>query len=308
MQISSKVRWPPPLAPGARVALVSASGPLRGEADVARAEGHVQALRWEAVRGAHVLGRAGYLAGSDAERLGDLQSALDDPAIDAVWCVRGGFGLTRILSRLSLDVFSRQPKVVIGFSDVTALHCAIAARTGVISFHTHTARAELPPMSTESLQAAVTRSGESCGHWPDAVTVSAGRARGRLAGGNLSLLAALCGTPDALVGRGAIVILEDLNEPAYRVDRMLRQLEQAGVLTGCTGLAIGQFTGVPDDENPDALTIDELIVDLAARLGVPCLANLPIGHIADQWTLPLGATATLDTDGRSLRVSPYIVS
>ena len=308
MQISSKVRWPSPLVPGARVALVSASGPLRGESDVARAEGHVHAFGWEAVRGASVLARSGYLAGSDAERLLDLQSALDNPSIDAVWCVRGGFGLTRISSQLSLDAFSRTPKAVIGFSDVTALHCAIAARTGVISFHTHTARAELPPMSAESLQAAVTRSGESCGHWPDASVVAPGRARGRLAGGNLSLLAALCGTPDAMVGRGALVILEDLHEPAYRVDRMLRQLEQSGALNGCAGLAVGQFTHVPDDENPDALSIEMLIADLASRLGVPCLANLPIGHIADQWTIPLGAHATLDTDGRSLQVSPHIVS
>lgn len=267
-----------------------------------RAEGHVRAFGFEPVRGSQVLARAGYLAGVDELRLHDLQSALDDPDIDGVWCVRGGYGLTRILPRLALDTFAARPKPVVGFSDVTALHCAIAARTKVVSFHSHTARAELPPMSALALQHALLQSGESCGGWADARPVRDGVATGRLAGGNLALLAALCGTPDAMDARGAIVCLEDINEPAYRVDRMLRQLEQAGALDGCVALAVGQFTNVPEDENPDAFTIDALIDDLAVRLGVPCLANLPIGHIADQWTLPLGADATLDVAAQAVHV------
>ena len=259
---------------------------------------------WVPVRGVHVLSRAGYLAGSDVERLADLQWALDDPAIDAVWCVRGGYGMTRILSRLTLDAFSVRPKPVIGYSDVTALHCAIAARTNVVSFHTHTARAELPSLSRASLAAAVMRVGEPCGVWPAAVPVREGRAVGRLVGGNLALLAALCGTPDGMRAEGAIVILEDVNEAAYRVDRMLRQLEASGSFRGCVGLAVGQFTLVAADENPDALSVDALIADLADRLGVPCLANVPIGHIVDQWTVPLGADALLDVENRALTVIP----
>lgn len=291
------------LEAGARVALVSASGPLRGEEDVAGAEDRVRSFGWEPMRGASVLARRGYLAGSDAERLADLQWALDDPAIDAVWCVRGGYGLTRIVDQLSLDAFTARPKPVIGYSDVTALHSAIAARTGIVSFHTHTARAPLPTLSAASLHAAVTQCGEPCGVWAEAVPVAGGTVSGRLAGGNLALLAAVCGTPDALVAHGAIVILEDINEAAYRVDRMLRQLEHSGALRGCVGLAVGQFTQVPSDENPDALTIDALIADLADRLRVPCLSNLPIGHIPDQWTVPLGAQATLDVAARALRVA-----
>lgn len=287
---------------GARIALVCGSGPLRGEADLARAESQVRAFGWEPVRGASVLRRSGYLAGDDAERLDDVQWSLDDSAIDGVWCVRGGYGLTRILSAVSLERFAAAPKPVIGFSDVTALHCAIAARVGVVTFHGHSARAELPAMSAASMQAAVGRVGQPCGVWEAAVPVRGGRVRGRLAGGNLALLAALCGTSNALRGAGAIVVLEDVNEAAYRVDRLLRQLEQAGALDGCAGLAIGQFTNVPADENPDALSVDDLIAELAARRGVPCLANLPIGHIADQWTLPLGAEAVLDVEGRSLVV------
>jgi muramoyltetrapeptide carboxypeptidase len=296
------MRWPGALADGARVALVSASGPLRGESDVAGAEARVRAFGWEPVRGPSVLARSGYLAGSDVQRLADLQAALDDPSIDAVWCVRGGYGLTRIIGQLKLAGFAASPKPVIGYSDVTALHCSIAAQCRVVTFHAHTARAELPPMSAHSMHTALVQRGDPCGEWPDAVVVAGGCVRGRLAGGNLALLSALCGTANALDARGAIVVLEDINEAAYRVDRMLRQLEQSGVLSGCVGLAVGQFTQVPADENPGATSIDELVAELADRLRVPCLANLPIGHIADQWTVPLGADATLDVDGRALRV------
>lgn len=296
------MRWPEALGVGARVALVAASGPLRGESDVARAESHVRAYGWEPVRAAHVLGRRGYLAGSDAERLADLQWALDADEVDAVWCVRGGYGMTRIVSGVSLARFAERPKPVIGFSDVTALHCAVAASVGVVTFHAHTARAELPVMSAQQMLAALTRRGDVCGVWSHAEAVRRGVARGRLAGGNLALLGALCGTANALDGDGAIVVLEDVNESAFRVDRMLRQLEQSGALRGCVGLAVGQFTNVPADENADAMTIDELVAELAMRLGVPCLANLPIGHIADQWTVPLGAQAVLDVEARSLTV------
>jgi muramoyltetrapeptide carboxypeptidase len=301
MQTSSKVRWPKVLDAGARVALVAPSGPLRGESDVERAESHVRAFGWEPVRGAHALSRRGYLAGNDAERFADLQRALDDPGIDAVWCMRGGYGLTRIVSALSLGGFRRAPKAVLGYSDVTALHAHIAQGAQVVTFHAPVARTSLPSMSQRSLLAAVTRRAEPCGEWNDATVVRSGVARGRVTGGNLALLASLCGTPQTINADGAIVVLEDVHEAAYRVDRMLRQLEAAGALRGCVGLAIGQFTDVPTDDNVGAASVSDLIAELADRLGVPCLANLPIGHIDDQWTVPLGAQAELDVDARMLR-------
>jgi muramoyltetrapeptide carboxypeptidase len=196
----------------------------------------------------------------------------------------------------------RRPKAVIGYSDVSALHCAIAARGRVVTFHAHTARAVLPSMSAQSVYAAVTGTGEPCGVWEAGSVVRAGVATGRLTGGNVSLLASLCGTSSAMRGDGAIVVLEDVNESVYRLDRLLRQLEQSGALRGCVGLVAGQFTQVPADEHDGATTIDALVSELADRLAVPCLANLPIGHIADQWTLPLGAEATLDVSARSLRI------
>jgi muramoyltetrapeptide carboxypeptidase len=304
MHTTSISSWPLALTPESRIALIAPSGPLRGEYEVVQAEARIAGFNWRSVRGPHLLDRAGYLAGNDADRLADLQWALDDATIDAVWCMRGGYGMTRILPHLSLQSFSGSPKAVIGYSDITALHCAIAREAHVTSFHAPVGRASLPSMSERSLRAALTHGDEPCGLWLHAVSVRDGVATGRLAGGNLSLLAALCGTPWALHAAGAIVILEDVHEPAYRIDRMLRQMEQAGSFDGCVGLAVGQFTDIPADEAHDAFTTETLIRELADRLQVPCLANLPIGHIADQWTIPLGATATLDVAARTLRMQP----
>jgi muramoyltetrapeptide carboxypeptidase len=304
MHTSSNTFWPRALDPESRIALIAPAGPLRGEYEVVQAEARIADFGWQSVRGAHLLDRAGYLAGTDGDRLADLQWALDDDAIDAVWCMRGGYGMTRILPHLSLTGFAQNPKAVIGYSDITALHCAIARHAPTVSFHAPVGRASLPPMGRRSLHAALTHGDDPCGLWLHAAAVREGVVTGQLAGGNLSLLAALCGTPWALQARGAIVILEDVHEPAYRIDRMLRQLEQAGTFVGCVGLAVGQFTDIPADEAHDALTTDALIHDLADRLAVPCLANLPIGHIADQWTIPLGATAMLDVAARSLRTQP----
>lgn len=294
---------PPALVAGARVALVAPAGPLRGAIDVERAESTVRALGWTPVTGAHVLARQGWLAGDDDARLADLQGALDDPSIDAIWCLRGGHGTTRLLPRLRLDALAARPKAIVGFSDVTALHAAIAVTAPLVTFHGPVARGELAPSARASLVAALTGMGEPCGHAVDGRTARGGIAMGTLAGGNLALLAALCGTPWQPRFRDAIVVLEDVHEPSYRVDRMLRQLEQSGAFEGCAGVVGGQFTDVPRDAAPDAPTCDALLAELARQLEVPCLLGAPIGHIAEQWTVPLGARAELDADARTLRVA-----
>lgn len=298
------MRRPPPLHRGARVALVSPAGPL-GEADLQRAEDNARALGWDPVVGAHALARCGYLAGSDEERLHDLNAALADDSIDGIWCLRGGYGAMRLLERLDYAALRRRPKVLLGYSDITALHAALSTRAGVITFHGPTARAVLTPFSRRSLERAL-RGEESCGEAPDATALVPGRARGRLAGGNLAVLCALCGTPFAPVLDGAIVVLEDVGEAVYRIDRMLVQLRLAGLLTRCAGLVFGQFTEIPSgavDERTARSALDELLREAAEQIGVPCMAGAPVGHTDDQWTLPLGQIAELDVDALTLRAT-----
>jgi muramoyltetrapeptide carboxypeptidase len=290
---------PPPLAAGARVALVAPAGPLSA-ADLARAEANARSFGWEPVVGAHVLARADYFAGADAERLADLNAALADPRIDGVWCLRGGYGAMRILDGVDYAALARRPRALIGFSDVTALHLACAARVpGLVTFHGPTARGALPEFSRRSLGRAVGgERGDPCGPAPGARALRPGRAAGRLAGGNLALLAALAGTPYAPRFDGAVVVLEDVNEPVYRVDRMLRQLLLAGALAGCRALIFGQCTRCPEPCDDDGRqTLDAVVAEAAAALGVPAAAGVPVGHVDEQWTLPFGAPAEVVAGG-----------
>jgi muramoyltetrapeptide carboxypeptidase len=294
----------PSISADARVALVAPAGPLNGEHDLERAKENVRSFGWVPVVGANVLARAGYLAGADSARLTDLNRALVDDAIDAVWCIRGGYGVMRILETIDYAALRRRPKPVIGYSDITALHAAIATRCDTVSFHGPTARAELSVFSRESLRRALA-GGDSAGHAEGARLLAPGRARGRLVGGNIALLCALAGTAYAPDYRGAIVVMEDVNEPVYRIDRMLTQLRLTGALGACAGLVFGQFTDIPGDapeESLGARALDDVLGEVASSLGVPCIAGVPIGHVADQWTLPLGGQAELDADARTLRI------
>lgn len=298
---------PPALAPGARVALVAPAGPLRGPEDVARAEATARRLGWEPVVGAHALAHRDYFAGSDAERLADLNAALADPRVDGVWCLRGGYGAMRILDGVDYAALGRRPRALVGYSDITALHSAAAARVpGLVTFHGPTARATLTPFAERSLVAALTRGGDPAGAAPGARTLRPGRAAGRLAGGNLTLLAALAGTPYAPTFDGAIVVLEDVNEATYRVDRMLRQLLLAGAFAGCRGVAFGQCTGCPEACDDDGRrTLAEVVGELAEVVGVPAVLGVPVGHVDDQWTVPLGAWAELDAEAPALHVTGW---
>lgn len=289
---------PPALDAGARVALVAPAGPLSAE-DLARAEANARSFGWEPVVGAHALARADYFAGADADRLADLDRALADPTVDGIWCLRGGYGAMRLLDGVDYGALAARPRALVGFSDITALHLACAARVpGIVTFHGPTARGVLTPFSRASLARAVggggtgSERGDPCGAAPDARVLRPGHAAGRLAGGNLALLAALVGTPYAPRFDGAIVVLEDVNEAVYRVDRMLRQLLLAGAFAGCRALVFGHCTGCPEPCDDDGRrTLDAVVAEAAAVLGVPAMAGVPVGHIDAQWTLPLGADA-----------------
>jgi muramoyltetrapeptide carboxypeptidase len=295
---------PPLLAPGSRVALISPSGPVRDQNEIAAAVENATRLGWEPVVADHAADRQGYLAGSDDNRAADLNRAAADSSIDGVWCVRGGYGAMRLLGQIDFDAWRSRPKALIGYSDITALHSAIGARADIVTYHAPTARAPLTPFSLDSLTRAVIRGESPCGTATNARTVFGGRASGTLAGGNLALVSALMGTPFAPRFDGAILILEDVNESVYRIDRMLTQLVLSGALERCAGIVFGGFTDIPPEPGDADRPLSMVIEEIGRRIGVPCIAGAPIGHIADQWTIPLGARAVLDADARSLTVEP----
>jgi muramoyltetrapeptide carboxypeptidase len=296
------MRLPPLLKPGSRVALVAPAGPLRGEADVVRAAETVRSLGWEPVVGDHVLDRVWYLAGTDTHRLADFNRFAADDAIDGIWCLRGGYGAMRILDQLDYGAFRRRPKALIGYSDVTAIHQAIRARCNLGTYHGPMARLELSELGRASLRAAVIDGTNPCGVAPDAVTVRSGRARGRLVGGNLALVAGMSNTSFAAPLDDGILVLEDVNESVYRLDRLFTQLRLSGALDNLAGIAFGQFTDIPPDTVNEERPLGDLLQEVADRCSVPCLAGIPLGHVADQWTFPLGAMAELDADAKSIVV------
>ncbi len=296
----------PPIKAGARIALVAPAGPLKLPTDVDRAIENCAAFDWEPVIGGNARSRQTYFAGSDHERLADLNAALCDDAIDAVWCLRGGYGAMRLLEGVDYDALRRRPKAVIGYSDITALHCAIGVRAGLSSLHGPTARAALTPFSRRSLDAASSRRDEPCGVATGARTLVPGRSRGRLTGGNLALLSAVHGTPFQPDYDGAILVLEDVNEAPYRVERMLLQLSLSGALQRCAGIAFGSFTNTGETHDKalgGTRPMSEVLEEAAVRAGVPALAGIPLGHIDDQWSVPLGEEAELDADAKRLTVT-----
>ncbi len=300
------VPLPTALAPGARVALVAPAGPLDAER-IERSAARCRALGLEPVVYPSAGERHGYLAGTDAQRLADLQAAFDDRTVDAVWALRGGYGTMRILDRVDLARQRVAPVPFIGFSDNTTLHVRQAAM-GVVSFHGPHPGGDFPPETEEAFRRVLFHA-EPAGvlplreNDPPSRKLVGGLVEAPLLGGNLTMLAALCGTPDQPSARGRILFLEDVGEPAYKVDRMLLQLERSGVLEGVEGLALGRFTEAEDD----AHAVADVLEETAGRLGVPAVADLPFGHVEHNWTLPVGARALLDGDAATLALSEAAV-
>jgi muramoyltetrapeptide carboxypeptidase len=280
------------------VAVVAPSGPVSEE----RLQAGLDMLRgWDLdpVVAPHVLDRHGdfdYLAGTDADRAADLQSAWCDPAVDAVLCARGGYGAQRMVDLLDWEAMrSAGPKVFVGFSDVTVLHQAFAARLGLVTLHgpaaagfdfVKNARAQEHLKATllapETVRVITSRG----------TAMVPGRARGVTLGGCLSMLTSDLGTPHARTGaRGGLVLIEDVGEQPYRVDRMLTQLLRAGWLDGVAGIALGSWVGCgPYDR------VRPVLLDRLGGLGVPVLEEFGFGHCEGALTIPFGVAAELDAD------------
>lgn len=300
---------PPRLKPGSRVALVAPSGPVLDREDLARACELCRELGHDPVVGANAHRRYGYLAGTDAERIADLNTALRDEAIDAVWCVRGGYGLTRILDQVDFASVERRPKAVVGFSDVSALLLAATQATGMVTFHAPTARQPMTAFSrrhfTQVLGSAQPAgalgrldppAGVLAPRTPRIVTIRGGVAEGPLIGGNLSLIQVLIGTRWLPEMDGALLFLEDVGEDLYRVDRALSHLRLAGILGRLAGVIVGQFTEMELGTRDGALPFAEVLEHYIAPLGIPAAYGFPIGHVDEQWTVPIGVRGRLDAD------------
>ncbi|MGE3844693.1 MAG: LD-carboxypeptidase [Vicinamibacterales bacterium] len=311
---------PPRLRPGDTIGLVDPASATWEPVDVAVVEESWAALGLKTKRGAHLLERRGYFAGSDDERAADLNAMLRDPDVRAVHCVRGGWGSARLLQRLDFTALERTPKAVIGFSDITALLLSCTARTGLVTFHGPNGASQWNPFNVGWLRRvlidgeAVTfenikELGDNLTQVDNRVqTITPGVARGRLLGGNLTVLTAIVGSSYLPDFNGAILFVEDVGEEPYRIDRMFTQLDLAGVLKQVRGVVWGTCQECDPGVGFGSLTITDVLSDHVKPLGIPAFQGAMIGHADRQFTLPVGLDVEVDAKAGTIRMLEPAVS
>jgi muramoyltetrapeptide carboxypeptidase len=275
----------------------------------------VESLGFKVRQGKNLFERYGYLAGTDKQRAHDVNSMFADDDVDAIFCARGGYGTTRILPYLDYEMIAKNPKILMGFSDITGILTAIHARTGLVGFHgsilkrrfSEYALSEFkkvvmhPTRRTRIGAAPPFETGEGRVDAENRLThIAGGTARGPLLGGNLSLISSLIGTEFEPDFHGRILFLEEVHEEPYRVDRMLTQLWLANKLQQVAGIAFGRFTDA--DPNGNSFSIEKVLRDRCANLGIPVVRGFMIGHIKDQTVVPIGIEAELNGDDGTLQL------
>lgn len=298
---------PKPLNNGARVALIAPSGPVPpGRLEPAVASIRAAGLEPVVYPGCRM--KQGYLAGPDSQRAGDINAAFCDDTIDGILCIRGGYGAHRLMKLLDFGAISRKPKRFCGYSDVTALHIELNQRCGMVTWHTPMPATEwyngLDDYTAGSLRSALFGPMPTHLENPPGLPLrclSEGSARGRLTGGNLSLIVSTIGTFYEIDTSGKILFIEEIGEEPYRIDRMLLQLKHAGKLAACAGIILGAFTGCDPAEPDRSLTLDEVFAALLPK-GKPAAAGLQCGHILPTMSLPLGVCVELNAAGKIITI------
>ena len=297
------VTKPARLRTGDQIGVISPAGPV-SEADLQPGLKLLESSGFRVRLGPNVYNRQGYLAGEDEARLEDLHDMLQDQEIKAIFCARGGYGSLRLLDKIRYDMIKENPKIFVGYSDMTALLMAIHAKTGLVTFHGPMVRelASGGQGNWESLLRVISSRQPLKLSLAEGTPLIQGKATGPLMGGNLSLICHLSGTPFLPSFYGCILFIEERGESLYRLDRMLTHLALTGQLKGISGLIAGNFEGCGDMS-----AINGLLIDMLLELDVPLATGLPAGHGPKNLALPLGLTAELDTDLMTLSITEECV-
>jgi muramoyltetrapeptide carboxypeptidase len=293
---------PPRLRAGDLIGLVSPASPIADPSRIDKGVRYLESLGYRVEIAPSVLKNHGYLAGTDEERAGDLHAFFARKDIRAIMCIRGGYGTPRLLRLINYRLIASNPKIFVGYSDLTSLQLAIWKRTGLVQFHGPMVGVDMADgmdAFTEGLfwqtVTATSRVGTIALPDPQPTALTGGKARGRLLGGNLALLVSSMGTRYFPDFRDTLLYLEDIGEEPYRVDRMLFQLLNAGILHAVSGILTGQFTDCgPKDITKPSFSVDEVFQQIADLTDRPFLARLPFGHESRKMTIPLGITARVD--------------
>jgi muramoyltetrapeptide carboxypeptidase len=298
---------PKSVKPGDTVAFIAPAGPVTEE-QLLNARQRIENLGFKVSYSERILNRNGYLAGDDNSRLKEFHEAFEIINIDAILCIRGGYGCSRIVDKIDFNLIKRNPKLFIGFSDITVLLNAILQKTGLVTFHGLVGNSGFSEYTKKQFLDII-----SCKNKNYKIEsfdnerikyLTNGKATGRLSGGNLSIINSLIGTEFELDFTGKLVFMEDIDEAPYRIDRMLTQLLLSGNLQKAAGIILGDFRGcdvdISIDENKNATTLNQVFDDRLGNLGIPVVTGFSFGHISNQAVFPVGILAEMDA------TKPYI--
>ncbi|HTD52637.1 MAG TPA: LD-carboxypeptidase [Thermoanaerobaculia bacterium] len=289
--MSTELTKPPRLKPGATIGVAALSGPV----DADRLERGISRLRqkgYRVVEASNLRKRSGFLAGSDEERASGYRELLRDPVVDAIFFARGGYGSSRTISRLDPTEAVRHPKIHLGASDLTALFAFLYRHARLATFYGPMVAVEMGEGEDLDWESILSGAVPEMHRFADRDVVAPGTGEGPLIGGCLSLLASLCGTPEALAAAGAILFWEDIGEEAYRIDRLLTQLERSGTLENLQGMVIGSVLPGGREQTPEQ--VRQSLRDRLGGASFPVALNFPAGHLPGPRTLPLGTRVRLD--------------
>lgn len=313
---------PKALKPGDTVGIIAPASFVEKEADLEEARTAMEGMGLKTVFAPHVSDKFGYLAGQDRDRAEDVNAMFRRKDIDGIIAIRGGWGCLRMIPYLDYAMIRRHPKVIMGYSDLTTMLNAIYVRSGLVTFHGPVALSTYNDYTNDYLTKAIFTSKpigrvvqppQSDDEKGDTTVVSLGKGRGSgpLVGGNLSLIVTTLGTPYEIDLKGKVLFLEDVGEEPYRIDRMLTHLWISGHLKKLAGLVFGKFTNcVPKKVDPEysvSFTVEELLRQRIAPLGIPAISGVNIGHIKNKVTMPIGARATVDADAKTLTITEAAV-
>lgn len=290
---------PPTLRAGDTISVIAPAGPVE-PSEVQPGIDRLQSMGFKVLPAPHLYERMEYLAGNDSDRLKDFHSAFGNREVKAIFCARGGYGTLRLLPGIRFASIRRNPKILVGYSDITSLLLSIYRKTGLVTFHGPMVK-EYSKNQGSNLENLIRllSTDEPCAYsLKDALVLRVGKAEGRLIGGNLSLLCHLAGTRHMPDPRGSILFLEDRGEPPYRIDRMLTHLKLCGIFKGIAGLVAGRF-----DDCGESVRIDEMLLEAVEKSDIPVISGFPIGHGEQNLTIPVGLPALLDTKTLTLAFS-----
>ena len=289
---------PPRLERGDGIGIIAPAGPVN-HSEVQPSLNLLESIGYRIVPAPHLYQREGYLAGGDDSRLEDLHAMFQNEDVKAIFCARGGYGTLRLLDKINYGLISRNPKMIVGYSDITALLLAIYKKTGLVTFHGPVV-SELKKNENQNLSLLLDLLLNKASLTFKLIGGEAlipGKTEGILLGGNLSLISHLIGTPFMPTLKKKILFVEERGEALYRIDRMLTHLRLSGLLDQVEGLIMGRFT-----ECGDISDINQLVMDIVSDMDIPIASGLPVGHGAQNVTLPLGLRATLDTEQMILSI------